>query len=46
MTRAVLVAAVALITFAAGQQVAGAASRPVIARPNPGFVSIQRDLSL
>jgi hypothetical protein len=34
---------VTLTTFVAGQGVASAAARPAIARPNPGFVSIQLD---
>jgi hypothetical protein len=43
VTRALLFAAAALITFVTGQEVANAAGRPAIARPNPGFVSIQLD---
>jgi hypothetical protein len=41
--RALLVITVALLTFSAGQKVATAAGTPTIARPNPGFVSIQLD---
>jgi hypothetical protein len=43
MRRALLVTAVTLVGFATGQDVANAAVRPAIARPNPGFVSIQLD---
>jgi hypothetical protein len=43
VTRVLLATAAALITFATGQEIASAANRPAIARPNPGFVSIQLD---
>jgi hypothetical protein len=43
MRRALLAVTVALTTYAGGQEVASAAGRPAIARPNPGYVSIQLD---